>query len=93
MVVYSEPPWACQNLKGPPNITGYDGQWILLAARYNCSFEIKVRMAQKAGYDAVIIHNVNSEELGKDIKIFNVIRITENSKILFVLYTFENKIF
>ncbi|XP_033207331.1 E3 ubiquitin-protein ligase RNF13-like isoform X2 [Belonocnema kinseyi] len=63
MVVYADPPYACQDVKEPPNVTGYDGYWILLASRYNCSFEIKVRMAQKAGYDAVIIHNVNSDEL------------------------------
>lgn len=63
MIVYADPQFACSNVKGPPNITGYDGKWILLTARFNCSFEIKVRMAQTAGYDAVIVHNVNSEEL------------------------------
>lgn len=63
MIAYANPPWACSPVEGPPNITGYDGNWILLISRFNCSFEIKVRMAQKAGYDAVIVHNVNSEEL------------------------------
>lgn len=64
MVVYAEPPTACHEIQGPPNITNYNGNWVILIARYNCSFERKIRMAQKAGYDAVIIHNVNSNILG-----------------------------
>lgn len=63
MVVYTDPPTACIDIQGPPNTTNYNGNWIALIARYNCSFEIKVRMAQKAGYDAAIIHNMNSNEL------------------------------
>ncbi|XP_076662238.1 E3 ubiquitin-protein ligase RNF13 isoform X2 [Halictus rubicundus] len=63
MVVYSDPPTACHEIQGPPNTTNYNSNWIALIARYNCSFEIKVRMAQKAGYDAAIIHNINSNEL------------------------------
>ena len=64
MVVYAEPPTACHEIQGPPNnTTNYNGNWIALIARYNCSFERKIRMAQKAGYDAAIIHNVNSNEL------------------------------
>ncbi|KAL6429292.1 hypothetical protein ACFW04_008182 [Cataglyphis niger] len=63
MAVYANPPSACQKIQSPPNITDYNGNWIVLIRRYNCSFEIKVRMAQEAGYDAVIVHNVNSNEL------------------------------
>ncbi|XP_032680995.1 E3 ubiquitin-protein ligase RNF13-like isoform X1 [Odontomachus brunneus] len=63
MVVYSDPPNACHEIQGPPNNISYNNNWIVLIRRYNCSFEIKVRMAQKAGYDAAIIHNVNSNEL------------------------------
>ncbi|KZC05093.1 E3 ubiquitin-protein ligase RNF13, partial [Dufourea novaeangliae] len=63
MVVYADPPTACHEIMHPPNATNYNGNWIALIARYNCSFQIKVRMAQKAGYDAAIIHNVNSNEL------------------------------
>ncbi|KAG7199477.1 hypothetical protein KM043_014099 [Ampulex compressa] len=65
MVVYADPPTACHKIHGPPNDTNYEGNWVALIARYNCSFEIKVRMAQQAGYDAAIIHNVNSNELEK----------------------------
>lgn len=63
MAVYANPPVACQKIQPPPNITDYNGNWIVLIRRYNCSFEIKVRMAQEAGYDAVIVHNVDSNEL------------------------------
>lgn len=63
MVVYADPPTACLEIQGPPNSTTYNGNWIALIARYNCSFERKVRIAQKAGYDAAIIHNVDSNEI------------------------------
>jgi len=65
MVVYANPPTACHKIQAPPNNTDYNGNWIVLIRRYNCSFEIKVRMAQEAGYDAAIVHNVNNNELGK----------------------------
>ncbi|XP_011138262.1 E3 ubiquitin-protein ligase RNF13-like isoform X2 [Harpegnathos saltator] len=63
MVVYSDPPNACHEIQGPPTNISNNSNWIVLIRRYNCSFEIKVRMAQRAGYDAAIIHNVNSNEL------------------------------
>ncbi|TGZ48913.1 E3 ubiquitin-protein ligase RNF13-like [Temnothorax curvispinosus] len=63
MVVYADPPHACHKIQAPPNNTDYNGNWIVLIRRFNCSFEIKVRMAQQAGYDAAIVHNVNSKEL------------------------------
>ncbi|EFN74498.1 RING finger protein 13 [Camponotus floridanus] len=63
MAVYANPANACQEIQGPPNNTDYHGNWIVLIRRYNCSFEVKVRNAQKAKYNAVIVHNVNSNEL------------------------------
>ncbi|KAL2734201.1 E3 ubiquitin-protein ligase RNF13-like isoform X1 [Vespula squamosa] len=63
MIVSAQPSTACHEIQGPPNGTSYEGNWIALIARYECKFEIKVRMAQKAGYAAAIIHNVNSNEL------------------------------
>ncbi|XP_066581951.1 E3 ubiquitin-protein ligase RNF13-like [Prorops nasuta] len=63
MVVYADPPTACQPIQPPPNDTNHNGNWIALIARFDCSFEIKVRMAQQAGFDVAIVHNVNSNKL------------------------------
>lgn len=73
MVVLAEPVNACEPIQKPPNA---DDTWIALIVRYNCSFEIKVRMAQLAGYDAAIVYNLQSNELGKPDK---------NSELLFFL--------
>ncbi|EEB10883.1 sperizin, RING finger protein, putative [Pediculus humanus corporis] len=61
--VYSNPPDACEYIEKPPNLPNYNGKWIVLIRRYGCEFEIKVRNAQIAGYDAAIVHNVNSSVL------------------------------
>lgn len=64
ILVIADPPTGCKDLKPPPfEKSNPTGKWILLVPRYNCSFEQKVRVAQNAGYDAVIVHNVNSDEL------------------------------
>lgn len=65
ILVYANPPDACNSLFGPPELPGYKGMFVVLIARspQNCSFEHKVRMAQNASYDGVIVHNVGSDEL------------------------------
>ncbi|XP_046609835.1 E3 ubiquitin-protein ligase RNF13-like isoform X3 [Neodiprion virginianus] len=63
MVVYADPPTACNPIAEPPNIPNYVGKWIVLIARLNCTFEEKIRMAQAANYDAAIIHNIGSNEI------------------------------
>ncbi|XP_018323735.1 E3 ubiquitin-protein ligase RNF13 isoform X2 [Agrilus planipennis] len=63
LVVYSDPPEACTVVSKPPMVANYTGKWILLVARFNCSFEDKVRRAQDAWYDGVIVHNVGSDIL------------------------------
>ncbi|XP_068628795.1 E3 ubiquitin-protein ligase RNF13 [Battus philenor] len=64
MLVQSEPPDGCSALPPPPvNVDNFTGKWIVLIARYNCSFETKIRNAQLAGYDCAIVHNVNSSDL------------------------------
>ncbi|XP_026324292.1 E3 ubiquitin-protein ligase RNF13 [Hyposmocoma kahamanoa] len=63
LLVGGEPHDGCQPLIKPPQIDNFTGKWIVLVARYNCSFEVKVRNAQAAGYDCAIVHNVNSSDL------------------------------
>ncbi|XP_022827191.1 E3 ubiquitin-protein ligase RNF13, partial [Spodoptera litura] len=62
-LVAGEPPDGCAPLPKPPTVDNFTGKWIVLLARYNCSFEVKVRNAQTAGYDCAIVHNVNSSDL------------------------------
>lgn len=64
MIVYADPPDACTPIKKPPpDWENRTGKWIVLIARYNCSFEEKIRMAQNATYDGAIVHNVRSDKL------------------------------
>ena len=66
-MVNAEPPDGCAELQPPPSDENETGKWIVLMPRYtekrNCSFEQKVRTGQAAGYDAVVVHNVNSNQL------------------------------
>ena len=64
MVVYASPANACSEIVSPPKMKPY-GYWIALIKRYDCNFDVKVRHAQLAGFDAAIVHNVNSSDLGK----------------------------
>lgn len=52
-------------MASPPivNTTLIQPRWVVLIARYNCSFEEKIRNAQNAGWDAVIVFNVASNDL------------------------------
>lgn len=61
----SNPSDACSSIAPPPNSNNTHYHWAVIITRGNCSFEIKVRNAQKAGYSAAIVHNVNSDDLGK----------------------------
>ncbi|CAH0722970.1 unnamed protein product, partial [Brenthis ino] len=63
-LVTGEPEDGCTILKKPPvDPENFTGKWVVLLARYNCSFEKKIRNAQAAGFDCAIVHNVNSSEL------------------------------
>uniref|UniRef100_A0A336MYN0 CSON006470 protein n=1 Tax=Culicoides sonorensis TaxID=179676 RepID=A0A336MYN0_CULSO len=63
LAIKGNPENGCGKIEPPPNITIRHLQWCVVVARYNCSFEAKIRNAQAAGYDAVIVHNVGSNEL------------------------------
>ncbi|XP_041765444.1 E3 ubiquitin-protein ligase RNF13 isoform X1 [Anopheles merus] len=56
----ADPPDGCTEMRPAPNITS---KFAVVIARYNCSFEVKVRNAQQAGYAMVIVHNVGSNDL------------------------------
>ncbi|KAL0281460.1 UNVERIFIED_CONTAM: hypothetical protein PYX00_002443 [Menopon gallinae] len=63
MVVLANPEEACNAIEGPPKVKNFTGKWIVLIKRYKCFFDEKVRNAQKAGYNAAIVYNVNSSDL------------------------------
>ncbi|XP_035782211.1 E3 ubiquitin-protein ligase ZNRF4-like isoform X2 [Anopheles albimanus] len=57
----ADPADGCSAMRPPPNVTS--SKFAVVIARYNCSFEEKVRNAQQAGYSMVIVHNVGSNDL------------------------------
>lgn len=63
LAVAVSPPEACIQPIGPPFIPTYNGRWIAVVRRSNCSFTDKILNAQRAGYDAVIVYNVGSNDL------------------------------
>ncbi|KAG8227711.1 hypothetical protein J437_LFUL007993 [Ladona fulva] len=70
LLSYSHPAEACSPIDKPPS-KSYTGKWIVLIRRCNCTFEDKVRNAEKAGYAAAIIHNVNSSDLEESLEIIS----------------------
>ncbi|KAL1449923.1 hypothetical protein WDU94_002393 [Cyamophila willieti] len=54
----AEPSDGCSPMEAAP-----DSSFIVIISRGNCSYEVKVRNAQDANYSAVIVHNVQSNDL------------------------------
>lgn len=61
-LIGARPENACEPIEPPPrdNLTG---AFIVIIKRFECNFDIKVLNAQKAGFKAAIVHNVDSDDL------------------------------
>nr|XP_010347805.2 E3 ubiquitin-protein ligase ZNRF4 [Saimiri boliviensis boliviensis] len=58
----AKPANACQPIEAPRRGNRSLGA-IALIRRYDCTFDLKVLNAQRAGFKAVIVHNVHSDDL------------------------------
>ncbi|KAK2869343.1 hypothetical protein Q7C36_001214 [Tachysurus vachellii] len=62
-LISARPENGCVPIDPPPTRENSSSGYIVLIKRYHCNFDIKVLNAQRAGYMAAIVHNVDSEEL------------------------------
>lgn len=69
----AEPANACHPIEGPRPGNGSLGA-IVLIRRYDCTFDLKVLHAQRAGFEAAIVHNVRSDELVRMAHVYEDLR-------------------
>uniref|UniRef100_A0A8C3FYA3 PA domain-containing protein n=1 Tax=Chrysemys picta bellii TaxID=8478 RepID=A0A8C3FYA3_CHRPI len=62
-LIEAVPANACHPIGGPPAASNSSAAFIALISRYDCPLGVKILHAQQAGYQAAIVHNVNSETL------------------------------
>ncbi|XP_061024075.1 E3 ubiquitin-protein ligase RNF13 isoform X2 [Dama dama] len=78
-LINSKPENACEPIVPPPGRDNSSGAFIVLIRRLDCNFDEKVLNAQRAGYKAAIVHNVDSDDLismgSNDIEVLKKIDI------------------
>ncbi|NXP82115.1 RNF13 ligase, partial [Ramphastos sulfuratus] len=78
-LINSRPENACEPIAPPPLKDNSSTAFIVLIRRLECNFDIKVLNAQRAGYKAAIVHNVDSDDLismgSNDIEVLKKIDI------------------
>ncbi|XP_048860029.1 E3 ubiquitin-protein ligase RNF13-like [Brienomyrus brachyistius] len=78
-LIGARPENACEPIEPPPMRSNSSGAFVVLIKRFDCNFDVKVLHAQKAGYKAAIVHNVDSDDLismgSNDLDIFKQIDI------------------
>uniref|UniRef100_A0A8C0WGK8 RING-type E3 ubiquitin transferase n=1 Tax=Castor canadensis TaxID=51338 RepID=A0A8C0WGK8_CASCN len=78
-LINSKPENACEPIMPPPLRDNSSGTFVVLIRRLDCNFDVKVLNAQRAGYKAAIVHNVDSDDLismgSNDIEVLKKIDI------------------
>nr|XP_026260038.1 E3 ubiquitin-protein ligase ZNRF4 [Urocitellus parryii] len=69
----AKPANACQPIEGPRPGNRSLGA-IALIRRYDCTFDLKVLNAQRAGFEAAIVHNVRSDDLVRMAHVYEDLR-------------------
>ncbi|XP_020739423.2 E3 ubiquitin-protein ligase ZNRF4 [Odocoileus virginianus] len=69
----AKPANACHPIQGPLPGNGSLGA-IVLIRRYDCTFDLKVLHAQRAGFGAAIVHNVRSDDLVRMAHVYEDLR-------------------